>query len=468
VGGGGREADRALGIVALLLAVVVVSGIVIQAAKGFFHFELGLYLRSVYGISFVLFACLCSLAVLMHVLIDQKYVGHFAMVGFLAVSLLLPVLGVEHHLLRYGSVPAHPYSDMNGYGHFVAPLAWFELYWVAIGLALAVVASLFWVRGTPQTFRERWQQARARLDRRSGALLGAALTVAAATGAFIFWNTNVLNPYRTRFSREEAQAQYEKRYKARFEALLLPKVTSVKTRVDIFPAERRVEIDGVDTLANRTSKPIEEIVVRLSPRATVRRITFPGGQETLVSDTETGVHAYRLRQPLAPGTSTELAFRLSYLNPGFENEGSDTRIVENGTFIDGEYLPGLGYFAQKELVDDEVRRKHGLGPRERALDLDDPSAPANNYITHDADRIRFEATVSTSGDQRWSPRAPWSGSGPRAAGGTSTSSRSGRSSTTSPSSRRGTRWSTTAGTTSLWRSPTTRTTPTTWPACAGA
>ncbi|HUM10082.1 MAG TPA: ABC transporter permease [Myxococcaceae bacterium] len=387
-------------IVALLLLVVVVAGVTIQAAKGFFHFELGLYLRSLYGISFVLFACLCSLAVLVHVLIDQKYVGHFAMVVFLVVTLLLPVLGVEHHLLRYATVPAHPYSDMNGYGHFVAPMAWFELYWVAVALALAVVAYLFWVRGTPQTLRERWREARARLDRRAGAVLGVALAVAAGAGTYIFWNTNLRNTYRTRFSREEAQAQYEKRYKQRLGALPLPKVTAVKTRVDIFPAERRVEIDGVDTLTNRTDQPIDQIVVRLHPRATVRAIDFPGGQETLVSDGETGVHAYRLRQPLAPGATTELAFRLTYANPGFENEGSDTRIVENGTFIDGEYLPGLGYFAQKELTDNETRRKHGLGPRERALDLDDPSAPANNYITHDADRIQFEATVSTSADQR--------------------------------------------------------------------
>ena len=58
------------------------------------------------------------------------------------------------------------------------------------------------------------------------------------------------------------------------------------------------------------------------------------------------------------GASTALSFRVSYLNPGFENEGSDIRIVENGTFIDGDYLPGLGYFAQKELLDDETRRKY--------------------------------------------------------------------------------------------------------------
>ena len=387
-------------VVGLLLLVVIAAGVAIQAAKGFFHFELGLYLRSLYGISFVLFACLCSLAVLVHVLIDQKYVGHFAMVAFLALSLLLPVLGVEHHLLRYASVPAHPYSDMNGYGHFVAPLFWFELYWAAVALALAVVAYLFWVRGTPQTFRERWQQARARLDRRTATVLGAALAVALGSGAFIFWNTNLRNEYRTRFSREEAQAQYERRYKQRFGALPQPRVTAVKTRVDIFPAERRVEIDGVDTLTNRTGQPIEQIVVRLSPRATVQALSFPGGQEQLVSDREAGLHAFRLSRPLAPGATTELAYHLTYANRGFENEGSDTRIVENGTFIDGEYLPGLGYSSQKELSDDEARRKHGLGPRERALDLDDPAAPANNYITHDADRIRFEATVSTGPDQR--------------------------------------------------------------------
>jgi len=168
----------------------------------------------------------------------------------------------------------------------------------------------------------------------------------------------------------------------------------------MFPSERRVEIDGVDTLTNRTAKPIDQILIRLHPRATIRSVSFPGGQEQTVSDREAGFHVFRLQQPLAPGASTEVAYRLTYANPGFENEGSDTRIVENGTFINGDYLPGFGYLEQGELVDDEVRRKHGLGPRERALDLDDPAAPANNYISHDADRIDFEATVSTSADQR--------------------------------------------------------------------
>jgi ABC-type transport system involved in multi-copper enzyme maturation permease subunit len=387
-------------IQALLLAVVILAGVTIQAIKGFPHFELGLYFKSLYGIQFVLFACLCVLAVLAHVLINQKYVGHFAMVVYLASILLFPVIGLEHHLYRYATVPAHPYSAMNGYGHFVAPMAWFELYWVAVAVALGVGAYLFWVRGTPQRFRERLREAGARLGRGPALILAVALAVAVGAGAFIFWNTNIRNTYRNKYGREEMTARYERLYKSRYGALAQPRVTAVQTVVDIFPEERRVEIDGKHELTNRTEKPVEEIFLRIHPRATVREVSFSGGQEQTVSDRDAGVYAYRLRQPLAPGTVTQLTYHLTYVNPGFENDGSNTRIVENGTFLDSDYLPGLGYARQAELVDDEVRRKHHLPPRERSLDLDDPAAPANNYITPDADRIRFEATVSTSADQR--------------------------------------------------------------------
>jgi ABC-2 type transport system permease protein len=165
-------------IQALLLLIVIAAGVVIQALKGFPHFELGLYFKSLYGIQFVLFACLCALAILAHVLIDNKYLAHFAMVVYLASALFLPVLGLEHHLYRYATVPAHPYSAMNGYGHFVAPMAWFELYWLAIAVALAVGAYLFWVRGTPQRFRERAREARRRIAGAPAVVLGVALAVA--------------------------------------------------------------------------------------------------------------------------------------------------------------------------------------------------------------------------------------------------------------------------------------------------
>ena len=112
-------------------------------------------LKTLFGIQFVNLVCLCCLALLVHVLADHKYVGHFAMIVYLAVSLLLPVMGAENHLYRFASAPPHPYSDMNGFGHFAAPLFWFEVYWSAVAAILALAAGLFWVRGTPSGFRAR-------------------------------------------------------------------------------------------------------------------------------------------------------------------------------------------------------------------------------------------------------------------------------------------------------------------------
>ena len=39
---------------------------------------------------------------------------------------------------------------------------------------------------------------------------------------------------------------------------------------------------------------------------------------------EAGFHVFRLRQPLAPGASTELAFRLTYANPGAPESCSES------------------------------------------------------------------------------------------------------------------------------------------------
>ena len=390
-----------LGIVGLLLAVVVVSGIVIQAAKGFFHFELGLYLRSVYGISFVLFACLCSLAVLVHVLIDQKYIGHFAMVVFLAVSLLLPVLGVEHHLLRYGSVPAHPYSDMNGYGHFVAPLAWFELYWLALALALAVVASLFWVRGTPRRSSERWREARGPA--------GPALRSAARGGAGRRRRDRRLHLLQhqrpeplpdSRLARGAPRRSTRRGTRRASSALPLPQGDRVKTRGRHLPrraagGDRR----GVHARQpHRRNRSTRRGASQL-PRPPFAAMTFPGGQRVAgLRRTRLGVHAYRLAQPLAPGASSTLAFaRQLRRTRGFENDGQ--RHPHRGQ----RHLRQRRVPARPRLpAQDGARgRRRPAQARARAAgahapDLDDPRRRRNNYISHDADWITFDATVSTT------------------------------------------------------------------------
>ena len=112
-----------------------------------------------------------------------------------------------------------------------------------------------------------------------------------------------------------------------------------------------------------------------------------------------GYYIYSLKRPLQPGGGLQLDFDLAYISRGFENNVTNTAVVENGTFVNSSVLPGLGYEPRAELSEDSTRRKYGLAPKERMASLDDQAARANNYISVDADWVDFEATVSTIADQ---------------------------------------------------------------------
>ena len=107
---------------AVLQATLMLCGMTIQALKGYTRFEPGLYLYQLFTIDLVDYWLVCALAIAIHSIVDNKYVGHFAMVVYYALLLFGGPLGLEHNLYRFGSVPAAVYSEMNGYGHFLPRL----------------------------------------------------------------------------------------------------------------------------------------------------------------------------------------------------------------------------------------------------------------------------------------------------------------------------------------------------------
>jgi len=387
-----------MGVQVLLFAVVMATGVAIQALSGYFQFELSLYARTLFGIRLVEAWTLCALAMLVHVLVNQKYVAHFAMVIYFIVSIALPLLGFEHNLYRYNRGPAWVYSAMNGFGHYVTPVLWFKAYWACLAVALSLLAHLLWVRGMETGARFRLRLARERLSRPVAIALAVSLAGFAGIGAFIHRNTNVLNRYLTKLDREEMQAEYERRFSAWYRTPS-PRVTGVTADVDIFPEERRLAIRGRFQLRNKTAAPIDKIALTLPHQAKVERLSLGRGEKEVGGEPRLGFRVLELGAPLAPGEEATLELALSYVNPGFENDGSDTQIVHNGTFFNSTYFPTVGYRRDAEIADEDARRKHDLPPRERMADLDDASERARNYVSPDGDWITFEATVSTSPDQ---------------------------------------------------------------------
>ncbi len=96
----------------------------------------------------------------------------------------------------------------------------------------------------------------------------------------------------------------------------------------------------------------------------------------------------------------ELRFDLTIDNPGFRNHGSDTSIVDNGTFFNNrQYFPSFGYNPGGELQDRGLRRKYDLPPVNRVAKVGDMFARRNNALANDSDWVDFETIVSTSADQ---------------------------------------------------------------------
>ena len=88
-----------------------------------------------------------------------------------------------------------------------------------------------------------------------------------ASGGYIYWNTNVRNPFETRRDREARAAAYERTYKPS-ERAPHPRITHTEARFDLSPESGSLRVRGRLSLVNQTAKPIEQILVGL-PREAV-------------------------------------------------------------------------------------------------------------------------------------------------------------------------------------------------------
>ena len=389
----------ALLLVGLVLHLVAIAcGLGLQVSRGYYRFELGLYAKDLLGLQMVSFVQVACLALFVQVLVNHRAVGYFVMVLYYIALLALGPLGFEHRLYRYGSDSGYTYSDMNRYGHFLRPWFWWNLYWSLAALVLALASHLLWVRGQETSLRRRLAIAAARLRWPVRVALGTAVVGFVAAGAFIFYNTNVLNKYRTSEDGRRQQVDYERKYK-KLEKEPQPRITGVQVAFDIDPARRTLRARGTFRLRNKNEQPVKAVYINLVDQIEVHRLQVGNVARATRVDEVHDFHTFELPAPLAPGEELALEFDLGYAPKGFPHNVGAGPVVANGTFVHSTYLPRLGYVAGAELSDDDERRKRGLPERPRMRDLNDAAARRDNYISSDGDWITLEASACTSPDQ---------------------------------------------------------------------
>jgi ABC-type transport system involved in multi-copper enzyme maturation permease subunit len=383
----------------LTLITGILTAVVIQLAHGYHQFQWSVYASGLaleFG-AVVFFTA--GLAFVLQVLTNNKYLGFFGVLLYLVMDSALVALGMEQLLYRFAANPPGNYSDMNGWGHFTTPRLWLSLYWLLFLVILFTAAHLFWVRGTDSGFRTRLAGARRRFGVPAAATLALALAAFVSTGCYIYYNTNVLNVYRTAKDREKLAAEYEKTYK-KYQGIPQPRITAVQANVDIQPERREVTVTGSYVLVNKTAQPIRELHVLMNASFLTSWNLHVLGAKARLDDRKTGYAIYTLAKPLAPGATMPLFFDSRFAARGFVNGPSNTRVVANGTFFDNsELFPSLGYREDPELQDPAKRRKYGLQPIQRLAPPSNMQARMNNQISRDSDWISLDTTVATAPDQ---------------------------------------------------------------------
>ena len=394
-----------LGCLALLqvgmMALVGACCVLVQVFKGYYHFEWVVYFKHlvVYGLPSPFLACV--LALFIQTLAPNRSVGKAAIVFYYVLLLWLPSLGLNHHLYLIGSLPRDEYSDMNGFGSSFYAFATLGLYWGFFHLGLGILTVLLWRRGVNLTWRERIAEAKARWRPSHRLGLTAATFSWVALGAFIFYNTNILNEYRRPSADEQDRVDYEKTYQ-RFASIPQPQVVGVNVQMDIFPKGPAMASKVIFRYRNITRLPENSIFLNVPNQrfVTIEAMEFNRKAELVLDDSRLGVRRYDFAQPLLPGEELELHYGVAVRPRGFGNGEFSHLVVENGTFIHNEdYFPVVGYLKSHEIEANKTRRKYGLTFRPRMSAVDDTSELAHTYLSSEGNWIDFEATVSTSLDQ---------------------------------------------------------------------
>lgn len=390
-------------IIGLLLFVAMLTGIIIQLSKGFTDIQLLQYVQELFGRRLLSMAIITGLCLAVQVYTPNKYLGFFlALIPILFTSIIFSLLEWNNPLYHFNSSgPSLPYSDMNGYGHVVGSFLLFKTYWISIVLLLTLPALVLLARGKEKSWKARFRLSREMTTPGYKLVFALCLLIALGTGGYIHYNIKVLNSYKAPKQWEKETAQFEKQYK-QLETIPQLRIVDVKVDAAIYPEKRTLHVSGAYILKNKRQVPIDTLVINyLGGEKSV--YSFPEMQpdvpaELVLDDVLMGVRIYRLHTPVQPGDSISMTFQMNYVPRGFSTS-TGTSIVGNGSFFNNMLFPSIGYNANAELSANTARKKYGLPPKPRMASIDDSLARMNNYISSDADWVRFEATVSTSGDQ---------------------------------------------------------------------
>jgi len=396
-------AGKYLGLILIYVVLIIsliISGILFQTINGYYNYDLQVYFNGFF-LEILPFLTLYTLiAFFAQVITNQKFVGVLVVLIFFILNIALAIFGFDHDLYFFGGSSIGTYSDMNGYGHFLKPYLIIKSYWFLFGIILLIVASVISVRGTETNLIKRLKESKHRISKPILKLGIATVASFMLLGSYIYYNTNVLNKYWSNSETISYRVDYEKTLK-KFEYLPQPKIVDVNLKAELYPSTRDYVIDGEYILKNTTDVTISEIHIQkiIEDNIALEAVTFDSEVTANNEYHKYDYTIYTITEALQPGDSIKMNFKQTFTTNGFEEGGSSTKIVHNGTFFNNTDLPTLGYTKKYELRDNDERTDYDLPQRLKKARREDPKELVNARSGSDSDGIMFEIVIGTNENQ---------------------------------------------------------------------
>ncbi|WP_378185930.1 M1 family aminopeptidase [Aquimarina sp. W85] len=387
----------------LLTLLNIVVAVLYQTINGYFTYELGMQFVYNFAMIFPGFIMTILLAFFIHVLVNNKFLGHFVVIALYIGLPLLVTLAFKSNnpMLIFTGATSFFISDLNGFGHYLTGIFWLNLYWILATLILMILGKLFWTRGFTASFKERCHLAIKRLKTPTKLSLSIIISIFIAVAGYTYYNLKVLNTIHASTYADKTGAQAEKKY-AKYIDQLHPVVTDLKAFIDIYPNERNIEARGEFIITNPDLvKSIDTLLLEMqypNMHTKLKRVVYNGVElEPVYKDSIYRLFLYKLPEALIPSTDAKLTIEVNAETRGFANE-METQVLNNGSFLNNQIFPRFHY--DRSVIDNGVRRKYNLDKLDYILPpRSDAAAVKKNLFNEDANYINFEATVSTSSDQ---------------------------------------------------------------------
>jgi len=387
----------------LLVPLTLITATILASASlqfiygGFIEWPIYLSLYYYCGLPMV---CVATLCLFIHNISYNKVIGMASslLVVIFAISPAGDYIGLEHPMFSFSSHPLLQYSDLIGFSATSDAFAGFMSLWLSLSLVMLLLGYGLYRRGAMVSLRSRISFIRSQWGNIG---IGCFLLTATLSGYLanqVYYQTNEVAHYQSNDDAINWRVGYELKY-LQYQHLLSPTVSSVKNRMDLYPAQRRFKMHAQYILHNPHQETLFEILVSTSTKVDYSDVHIEGA--SLQSyDPEYGQYLFKLNKPMPPGANLAMSFSVSQQQNGYLGLVADNLIVPGFSYLRAiRYMPFFGFNEHYQVPSASLRQQLGLSALPGRKPLEQAIAERQGDFSDDYDWSTFETVISTSIDE---------------------------------------------------------------------